>query len=73
MTGVPSVYITFLGGTIVIAYVELPYTDGVEVVYVSAPIMAVIMVPSGTVALSNWTVPWKRHGSAGPCAKAMIG
>ena len=50
-------YITFLGGTIVIAYVELPYTDGVEVVYVSAPIMAVIMVPSGTVALSNWTVP----------------
>ena len=35
--------------------------------------MAVIIVPSGTVALSNWSVPWKRHGSAGPCAKAVIG
>ena len=59
-------YVTFPGGTIVIAYVELPYTDGVEVVYVSPSIMAVIIVSSGTVALSNWTVPWKRHGSAGP-------
>ena len=53
-------------------YVEGPYPVGVVVVYSSSSTMAVMIVPSGTLAPSNVTVPVKRQ-TGWSSAEAMQG
>lgn len=54
------------------AYVEAPYPVGVVVLYSSPSIVAVMTVPSGTSAPSNFTIPAKLQEDA-TFDKAMLG